>query len=88
MKWNWQRSDWPRFTWGGARLRRAEEHFLLGAGMIAGAVIGDVLAGRTKGQAARSGLATALGTLFSIGLKLVVSGILFFYVIRETLRAM
>jgi Fic family protein len=38
MTWNWQRSDWPRFTWDAARLRKAEERFLLGAGVFAGTV--------------------------------------------------
>jgi len=38
MTWNWQRSDWPRFSWDAARLRKAEERFLLGAGVFAGAV--------------------------------------------------
>lgn len=38
MKWNWQQPDWPHFSWDSVRLRRAEEHFLIGAGMIAGAV--------------------------------------------------
>ncbi len=38
MRWNWQRPDWPRFSWDKTRLRKAEEHFLLGAGVFAGAV--------------------------------------------------
>src|SRR5262244_1778344 len=38
MTWNWQRPDWPRFSWDGARLRKAEERFLLGAGVFAGIV--------------------------------------------------
>ena len=37
MDWNWQRPDWPKFSWDGNRLRGAEEHFLVGAGVIAGA---------------------------------------------------
>lgn len=36
MIWNWQQPDWPHFTWDEARLRKAEEQFLLGAGMFAG----------------------------------------------------
>jgi Fic family protein len=36
MTWNWQRLDWPNFTWDAALLRQAEEHFLLGSGMFAG----------------------------------------------------
>jgi Fic family protein len=38
MKWNWQQSDWPKFSWDPSRLRKAEEHFLVGTGMFAGTV--------------------------------------------------
>src|SRR6266542_2539518 len=38
MTWNWQRHDWPQFSWAAARLRKAEERFLLGAGVFAGTV--------------------------------------------------
>jgi Fic family protein len=38
MNWNWQRSDWPKFSWETKRLRKAEERFLLGAGVFAGTV--------------------------------------------------
>jgi Fic family protein len=37
-KWNWQQSDWPRFSWSPPRLATAEEQFLLGGGVIMGAV--------------------------------------------------
>ena len=46
------------------------------AGMIVGAIIGDMIAGRTGAQATKSGIATFIGTLASIGLKLVVGGIM------------
>lgn len=36
MSWNWQRPDWPRFSWSAERLARAEEQFLLGAGAVEG----------------------------------------------------
>ena len=36
MAWNWQQPDWPNFSWDAARLRQAEEHFLVGAGVLAG----------------------------------------------------
>lgn len=36
MTWNWQLADWPNFSWDEARLRKAEEHFLLGTGMFVG----------------------------------------------------
>ena len=36
MRWNWQQPDWPNFTWNPARLARAEEQFLLGAGVLIG----------------------------------------------------
>ena len=38
MPWNWQLPDWPKFAWDAARLRRAEEHFLVSAGSLAGAL--------------------------------------------------
>jgi Fic family protein len=38
MTWNWQQPDWPEFTWVPARLRAAEERFLVGSGRFAGAV--------------------------------------------------
>jgi Fic family protein len=38
MKWNWQQSDWPEFRWDEARLRKAEEHFLMSRGVLAGAL--------------------------------------------------
>lgn len=36
MLWNWQRPDWPRFTWKTERLAKAEQRFLLGGGMLLG----------------------------------------------------
>ncbi len=36
MKWNWQRSDWPNFSWDANRLRKAEAQFLIGSGVFAG----------------------------------------------------
>jgi len=38
MIWNWQQPDWPNFSWDAARLRKAEEHFLLGSGVFAGTI--------------------------------------------------
>jgi Fic family protein len=38
MIWNWQKPDWPQFTWDAGSLRRAEEQFLLGCGLFAGTV--------------------------------------------------
>jgi uncharacterized protein YqgC (DUF456 family) len=39
-------------------------------GTLAGAVIGEVLAGQTKGAALRAGWGVFLGNLFGVGLKL------------------
>jgi Fic family protein len=36
MKWNWERADWPDFTWNAALLEKAEEHFLVSGGVLAG----------------------------------------------------
>ena len=38
MKWNWQQTDWPRFTWSEPRLAKAEAQFLVGGGVILGAI--------------------------------------------------
>jgi Fic family protein len=38
MTWNWQRPDWPHFTWDKSRLAKAEEQFLLEAGIFVGTV--------------------------------------------------
>ena len=52
-------------------------------GLIAGAIIGDVIAGRSRGEAVKSGLATFFGTLITIGIKMIASGIMCFYVFYE-----
>ena len=38
MAWNWQQPDWPRFSWSAERMAKAEEQFLVGSGVILGAV--------------------------------------------------
>jgi Fic family protein len=38
MQWNWQKPNWPHFTWDRSRISAAEEQFLLGAGVVIGAV--------------------------------------------------
>ena len=38
MSWNWQRPEWPGFTWSAARFTKAEEQFLLGSGVFVGSV--------------------------------------------------
>lgn len=45
-------------------------------GTIMGAIIGDMVAGKTSSQATKSGIATFFGTLISIGMKLVLSGVM------------
>ena len=37
MEWNWQRNDWPIFTWDASRLAEAERQLLLGGGVLLGA---------------------------------------------------
>lgn len=34
--WNWQQHEWPEFRWDPRRIRRAEEHFLIESGKLAG----------------------------------------------------
>src|SRR5271157_1785346 len=36
MTWNWQKPDWPNFTWDQARLALAEQQFLVGGGVLLG----------------------------------------------------
>jgi Fic family protein len=38
MAWNWQQPDWPNFSWRAVRLEKAEHQFLLGAGVLVGAI--------------------------------------------------
>ncbi len=38
MTWTWQRPDWPEFSWDRRCLAKAEEQFLVGGGVFAGAV--------------------------------------------------
>lgn len=52
-------------------------------GLLAGAIIGDLISGKNFGEAVFSGIGSALGTLFSTGFKLIVSGVLTYYVFKE-----
>lgn len=36
MAWNWQRPDWPNFSWDPDRFKKAEEVFLVGGGVLQG----------------------------------------------------
>lgn len=38
MMWNWQQADWPNFAWDKTRFAKAEERFLVEAGIFVGAV--------------------------------------------------
>jgi Fic family protein len=38
MLWNWQRPEWPNFSWNRARFASAEEKFLVGGGVFLGTV--------------------------------------------------
>jgi Fic family protein len=38
MRWNWEQPDWPDFAWDATRLARAEQAFLLAAGVVFGVV--------------------------------------------------
>lgn len=33
---NWHQPDWPNFSWDATRLRKAEDHFLVAPGILAG----------------------------------------------------
>ena len=36
VTWNWQRPDWPNFSWDRDRFKKAEEVFLVGSGVLQG----------------------------------------------------
>ena len=36
MTWNWEKPDWPHFSWDKSRLAKAEEQFLLESGVFVG----------------------------------------------------
>jgi Fic family protein len=38
MTWNWQQPDWPKFVWNQSRLAIAEQQFLVGGGVLVGAI--------------------------------------------------
>jgi Fic family protein len=38
MNYNWEKPDWPNFTWDPSRLTTAEEKFLVDAGVVLGTV--------------------------------------------------
>lgn len=38
MVWNWQKPDWPTFSWDRGRLTAAEQEFLVGGGVLVGTV--------------------------------------------------
>jgi Fic family protein len=43
MRWNWEQSDWPNFSWDRSLLVQAEEQFLRGTGVLIGSAkhLGD-----------------------------------------------
>ncbi|HNQ12589.1 MAG TPA: DUF456 domain-containing protein [Bacteroidia bacterium] len=55
------------------------------AGLIAGSILGDLSANRTLMQAGTAGIGVLFGTLLSIGIKLMICGVLFFYFIKFAL---
>lgn len=56
MTWIWQHPEWPRFSWDADRLAKAEERFVLGAGVYLGTVehLGDDAKDRLKVEAMSS----------------------------------
>jgi len=56
------------------------------AGTIIGAIAGDVLAGKSHTEAIKSGLATFVGTIASIGLKLITAGIMTWYTVKAIIQ--
>jgi len=52
-------------------------------GAFAGALIGELLHGKEAGIALKAGWGVFVGTFLGIGIKLVASGVMFFYFIKE-----
>ncbi len=52
-------------------------------GTLLGAIIGDMLAGRTTAEATRAGFATLIGTFVTIGIKLMLAGIMTSLIVYE-----
>lgn len=50
MKWNWQQSDWPNFSYDRALLENMEERFLYDSGVLFGTFkqLSDMAAARTS----------------------------------------
>ena len=85
---------WGAKKWGGSRagavgavLGLAVGLFVPPAGIIlgpfAGAVVGELLAGRNTGIALRSGIGSFMGFLLGTGMKLTLCVVFTFYFIRE-----
>ena len=56
-------------------------------GLLFGAIIGDLLSGRTSQEATRSGIATLIGTLLSVRMKLGVAGVIFTFVFYQCIHS-
>ena len=52
-------------------------------GAFVGALIGELLHGKEAARALRAGWGVFVGTFLGIGIKLVASGVMFFYFIKE-----
>jgi Fic family protein len=59
MRWNWQKEDWPNFSWDAPRLQKAEALFLEGAGIAIGV-------SKHLGEADRGALSVELMSLEAI----------------------
>jgi uncharacterized protein YqgC (DUF456 family) len=52
-------------------------------GGLAGAVAGELLAGREGGKALRAGWGVFVGNLVGMGLKLALNGVMLFFYMKE-----
>lgn len=52
-------------------------------GVLIGAIVGELIAGKSESEAMRAGLATFVASLVMIVAKLVLSGIMTFYFVKE-----
>jgi uncharacterized protein YqgC (DUF456 family) len=55
-------------------------------GTFAGAVVGELTAGKMSGQALQAGWGVFVGTMLSVAVKLAVSGAIAFFYVRAVIR--
>jgi uncharacterized protein YqgC (DUF456 family) len=52
-------------------------------GVLVGAVVGELIAGKNESEALKAGFATFVASLIMIVVKLILSGLMTFYFVKE-----